>query len=108
MTLRIAGQVAPNANTDVDMYTVPEAQETVISSLAICNTGAQPTAFSIWLRVDEEAKATKNTLYSALPLAAGETFIATIGLTLATGNKITVRATTAGVSFQAWGEESEA
>lgn len=107
MTLRIAGQVSPAANTDVDLYTVPADVGVILSSLAICNSGAAPTAFSIWLRVSGEAKATKQLLYSALPLAAGETFIATIGLALATTDVITVRATTAGVAFQCWGEESE-
>ena len=105
-TYKILGQQAPAATTATDLYTVPAATQAVVSSIIICNRSSSATAtFRISASVTGTATANKDYIYYDLILGQNDTFIATIGLTLATTDKIRVYASTANLSFTAVGSE---
>ena len=102
---KILGQVSPSATTETDLYTVPSATSTVCSSLSICNRGGTQTTFRVSISPAGAATANKDYLYYDVTLAGNDTFIATIGVTLATTDVIRVYSGNASLSFQVWGTE---
>jgi hypothetical protein len=105
-TLKILGQVVPNATTLTDLYTVPSATQAVGSSLVICNTSSTPTTFRVAVR---EAGATidpKHYIYYDVTIAGNDTFIATIGLSLAATDVVSVYATLGTLSFNLYGQQN--
>jgi hypothetical protein len=102
---KILGQSSPSATTETDLYTVPPATSAVCSSVSICNRGGTPTTFRISLSPLGASTANKDYLYYDVTLAGNDTFIATVGVTLAATDKIRVYAGNASLSFQVWGTE---
>lgn len=102
---KVLGQVNPAANADTDLYPVPAATETVVSTITICNqSGASPT-FRIAVRPDGAAIAAKHYIAYDSPLGPNDTVTLTLGITIDATDVITVRASTANVSFSAFGSE---
>jgi hypothetical protein len=102
---KILGQVSPSATTETVLYTVPASTSAVCSSLSICNRGATQTTFRVSISAAGGATADKDFLYYDVTLAGNDTFIATIGVTLATTDRIRVYAGSGNLSFQVWGTE---
>lgn len=102
---KILGQSSPSATTETDLYTVPSATSTVCSSISICNRGATQTTFRISISAAGAATSNKDYLYYDVILAGNDTFIATIGVTLATTDKIRIYSGNSSLSFQVWGTE---
>ena len=102
---KILGQSSPSATTSTDLYTVPAATSTVCSSISICNRGGTQTTFRVSISPAGAAIANKDYLYYDVTLAGNDTFIATIGVTLATTDKIRVYSGNANLSFQIFGTE---
>lgn len=105
-TRKVLGQVAPAAVTATDMYTVPASTSAVCSTLVIANRGTDAATFRVAVRPAGETLANKHYLYFGVQLQTGDSFAATIGLTLAAGDVVTVRASTADCSFSLFGEET--
>lgn len=105
LTLKVLGQSAPAATTATDLYTVPASTSTVISTLLICNRGATNTTFRISVRVAGAADATKQYLYYDTAIAKNDSFAATLGVSLAATDVVTVYAGNANLSFTAFGQE---
>ena len=102
---KVLGQVAPSATTETDIYTVPSATAAVISSILICNRSAVAVTFRVSVSVGGGATANKDYIYYDITLAAYDTFAATLGITLATTDKIRVYASTGNLSFSVYGSE---
>jgi hypothetical protein len=102
---KILGQSSPSATTSTDLYTVPAATSTVCSSLSICNRGGTQTTFRVSISEGGTTIANKDYLYYDVTLAGNDTFIATIGVTLAATDKIRVYSGSSNLSFQVWGTE---
>jgi len=102
---KVLEQSAPAATTETDLYTVPAATEAVISSLVVCNRGATPTTFRMYVRVGGAAVDNKQYLYYDIDINQKDTFIGTIGITLAATDVITVYAGNANLSFNLFGVE---
>jgi glucose-6-phosphate dehydrogenase assembly protein OpcA len=103
---KVLGQSSPLATTNTTLYTVPSATDTVVSSIVVCNRGAAETYFRVAVRPAGEAIADKHYLYYDVIVASGDTFAATLGLTLATTDVVTVYATAATLSFNLFGQEN--
>ena len=103
---KVLGQVAASATTETDLYTVPAATSTVISSIVACNRGSSSAALRVSIAVGGGATATKDYLYYDLIIPPNETFIATVGITLSTTDKVKVYASTGNLSFNLFGEEA--
>jgi len=104
-TLKILAQLSPAATTLTTLYTVPAATSAVISSLVICNQNVTTINFRISLAIAGAANNVKQYIYYDLPLLANDTFIATIGISLATTDLIRVYSDTTNVSFSVTGVE---
>ena len=105
-TLKVLGQSAPLVTTLTDLYTVPALTTTAVSSVVVCNRSATATSFRIAVRPAGGAIANQMYLYYDVTIAGNDTFIATIGISLETTDVISVYATLATLSFQAFGQEN--
>lgn len=104
-TRKVLGQQNPSATTLTTLYTVPSATSTVISSLTICNRSATVTSFRVAIRPAGAAISNEQYLYYDLPIAGNDTFVATLGITLAATDVLSVYTTLATLSFQLFGQE---
>ena len=102
---KVLGQSAPSATTEADLYTVPAATETIISTIVVANRAATDATFRI--SVAPNGAATANSQYIAYDLTcAGYGINAfTFGLTLDATDKIRVYASSANLTFSAFGSE---
>ncbi len=99
------GQSNPSATTATTLYTVPSATQTVVSTVTICNQAATAATYRIAVRVAGAAlSASQYVAYDvSLPANASDTL--TLGITLNATDVITVYASTATMSFAAFGSE---
>lgn len=105
VTYKTLSQTAPGAATLTDSYTVPGATSAIVSSILVCNRSAVATSFRVSVAVAGAADATKQYLYYDVALPGNDTFLATLGLTLAATDVVRVYATLATVTFNIFGSE---
>lgn len=103
-TYKVLGQSNPAATTETTLYTAGAAA--VVSTIVVCNQGSAPATFRIAIRPSADgATAAKHWIvYGATVDAADATYI-TAGITMATSDKIQVYASSANLSFNAFGSE---
>jgi hypothetical protein len=105
-TYKVLGQANPSATTEATLYTVPSLTQSVVSSIAICNQAATSATFRIAVRpAADSSTAAKHYLVYGTTVAANDTVILTMGVTLAASDKILVYPSTANISFAAYGSE---
>lgn len=104
-TRKVLGQLNPAATTLSALYTVPGATQAVVSTVQVCNQDAVAITFRISVAVAGAADNAKQYLYFDASVPVGDSFAATLGLTLGAGDIIRVYASTASVSFNAFGVE---
>lgn len=105
---KILGQVNPSGSTESTLYTVPADTSAVVSSIAVCNQTASSATFRIAVQPSADAgsnAAAKHYLVYGTTVGAADTVVLTIGVTLATGDRIRVFASNANLSFSAYGSE---
>ena len=105
-TYKILGQVAPSTTSETVLYTVPAGTSAVASSIAVANRSSSGVA-SFRIAISPAGASTVNShyLYYDVPIGQNDTFIATIGITLATTDVVKVQASTVNLSFQLFGSE---
>lgn len=103
---KILGQAAPAATTAVDLYTVPAATQTVVSTITVANRAASATTFRLAARPAGAALADQHYLVYDAALTANTTATLTLGLSLAATDVLTVYAASADVAFGAFGVEN--
>jgi len=104
--LKVLGQSAPGAASLTTLYTVPASTSTVCSSIVVCNQSATPTSFRVAVRVAGAAIDPKHYLYYDVVIGANASFSATLGISLATTDVVSVYATLATLSFNLFGQEN--
>jgi len=105
ITYKVLGQSNPTANTNTTLYTVPSSTSTVCSTIVICNQAASAATFRIAVRPAGATLAAQHYISYDSNLNANDSITMTIGITLATTDVITVRASTTTVSFSLFGSE---
>ena len=103
-TYKVLGQSNPAAATDTTLYTVPALTETVVSTISITNLGTTGT-FRIAVRPAGASIANQHYLVYDATLNANDSITLTLGVTLATTDVVTVRASNTSFAFQAFGSE---
>jgi hypothetical protein len=103
--IKVIAQSSPPATTLTDLYTVPALTSTVISSVIVCNRGTVATTFRISVAIAGAGDTPAQYLYYDVPISKNNTFVATIGLSLATTDKIRIYAGNANLSFNLAGVE---
>jgi len=106
MSVKVLGQSNPGAGVATDLYTVPSAKSTVCSSIVVCNRSSTATSFRIAVRPAGAAILNQHYIYYDTPILGNDTFVATIGITLATTDVVTVYTSAATLSFNLFGDES--
>jgi ribosomal protein S2 len=103
---KVLGQLNPLAVTLTALYTVPASKEVVTSSIVVTNRSAVATSFRISVAVAGAVDDNKQYLYYDISIPGNDTFIATIGITLAATDVVRVYATLATLSFNLFGTEN--
>lgn len=104
-TYKVLAQSNPSAATLTDAYTVPASTSAVISSLSVANRSATATSFRISVAVAGAADANPQYTHYDIAIGGNDTYIATLGMTLAATDKVRVYATLATLSFNIFGTE---
>ena len=102
---KVLGQSAPSATTATTLYTVPASTSAVVSSIVIANRDSAAATFRIALRPAGAALANQHYIAYDVTVGASDSAVLTLGLTLASTDVITVYASTANLSFSAYGSE---
>jgi len=104
-TYKVLGQLAPSATTLTTLYTVPAATSAVVSTIAVTNRAATAATFRIAIRVAGAGISNEDYIAYDSTVAANDTTAFTIGVTLAATDVLSVYASTANLSFNAFGSE---
>lgn len=104
---KILGQTKPAATTDATLYTVPVVTDTVVSSIVVAETGGATATF----RICADAGAGVTTVVGKalawnVTIPANSTMTFNLGITLAAGATLVVQASTANLTFTAFGQEN--
>ena len=100
---KILGQVAPDATTATTLYTVPSATQAVVSTIVVANRSASQVTYRIAVRPAGATLANEHYIAYDVVVAASDSTALTLGITLATTDVVTVYASTADLSFSAFG-----
>jgi hypothetical protein len=104
-TYKVLGQVNPSATTATTLYTVPASTQTVVSTISVCNQASTAATYRIAVRPAGETLAAKHYIVYGATVPASDSTMITVGLTLATTDVVTVYASSANLSFNAYGSE---
>ena len=104
-TYKVLGQSNPSATTATTLYTVPASTSTVVSTISICNQAGSTASYRIAVRPAGATLAAQHYLAYDIVIAANDTTALTLGITLATTDVVTVYASSATLSFSAFGSE---
>ena len=102
---KVLGQSNPSAATNTTLYTVPAATSTVISTLCICNRSATSTTYRVAIRVAGSALSDEEYIVYDATAPGNDSVYLTLGIALAATDVVTVYATAATLSFNAFGSE---
>jgi hypothetical protein len=100
-TYLVLGQAVPTSGNS-DLYTA--AAQTVVSTISACNTTASAATATVYVRIGGAAAATSNALVYLQTVPAYSTSTWTLGITLASTDKVTVASGTSGsLTYSAFG-----
>jgi glucose-6-phosphate dehydrogenase assembly protein OpcA len=102
---KVLGQSNPAATTASTLYTVPSATQTIVSTLVVANLAATTATFRIACRVAGAALANSQYVAYDVSVGANDSTALTLGITLGATDVITVYASTANLTFTAFGSE---
>lgn len=105
MAYKVLGQSAPAATTNTDVYTVPSATETIISTIVIANRAATAGSFRLAVRPNGATIANEHYIAYDVPIAGADSTTLTLGLTLDATDVVTFRASSADMSINVFGTE---
>jgi glucose-6-phosphate dehydrogenase assembly protein OpcA len=104
-TYKVLAQSNPSATTATTLYTVPSSTSTVVSTITVCNQASTAGSYRIAVRPAGASLATTHYVAYDVPIAANDTTALTLGITLATTDVVTIYASSANMSFAAFGSE---
>jgi glucose-6-phosphate dehydrogenase assembly protein OpcA len=105
---KVLGQSAPSATTATTLYTVPSAKAAIISTLVVANRDSASATFRVSVRPAGAAQANQHYIAYDVSVGANDSTALTLGITMATTDVLTVYASTANLSFNAFGSEVDA
>jgi glucose-6-phosphate dehydrogenase assembly protein OpcA len=104
-TYKVLGQSNPSATTATTLYTVPSATEAVVSTIVIANLTATAATFRIAIRPNGATLANSQYIAYDITVGASDSTALTLGITMDAADIITVYASTANLTFTAFGSE---
>jgi len=104
-TYSVLGQSAPSATTNTDLYTVGASTEAVVSTIFVCNRGSTASTYRIAVRPAGATLANQHYIAYDAVILGNDSVAITVGTTLEATDVVTVYASTANLSFSAFGSE---
>jgi glucose-6-phosphate dehydrogenase assembly protein OpcA len=104
-TYKVLGQSNPSATTATTLYTVPSATQTVISTIVVANLTSTAATFRVAVRVAGATLANSQYVAYDVTVGASDSTALTLGITLGATDVVTVYASTANLTFTAFGSE---
>lgn len=104
-TYKVLGQSNPSATTATTLYTVPSATQAVISTIVIANLTATAATFRIAVRPAGATLANSQYIAYDITVGASDSTALTLGVTMNATDVLTVYASTANLTFTAFGSE---
>jgi hypothetical protein len=104
-TYKVLGQVNPSATTATTLYTVPADTQTVVSTIVVCNQTTSTATFRIAVRPAGATLAALHYVAYDVTVGLSDSTSLTLGITLGATDVITVYASSATLSFSAFGSE---
>jgi hypothetical protein len=104
-TYKVLAQAAPAGTTNTDIYTVPAATQTVISTLVVANRSTTAATYRIAVRPNGESLANKHYVAYDVTVGASDSTTFTLGITLGAGDVVTAYVSTANISINIFGSE---
>lgn len=106
---KVLGQQVCLDSTE-DVYTVPSATQTVVSTITVANLDEEPNTFRIAVRPAGAAISLEHYIAYNVQALAHEAFTWTVGITLEATDVVTVRASDDngainGIAFSVFGQE---
>lgn len=105
MTIKVLGQSAPAATTNVNVYTVPSEAQAVLSTVVIANRGASAGSFRLAVRPAGATIANQHYVAYDVPIAGNDSTTLTLGITMAATDVLTFYASSADMSVNVFGTE---
>lgn len=102
---KVLGQSNPAATTLTNIYTVPAATNTIVSTISICNQASSAASFRIAVRPDGAGPSAQHYIYFDTPINANDGIAVTIGITMDASDIISVYSSTSTLSFSVFGTE---
>jgi len=102
---KVLGQSAPSATTATTLYTVPASTEAVISTLIVANRAGTAATYRISIRPNGAALANQHYIAYDVAVGASDSTTLTLGITLDAADVLEVYASTANLTFNAFGSE---
>ena len=104
-TYKVLGTSNPSATTATTLYTVPSSTSTIVSTINICNQNNNTATFRIAIRPAGASLAANHYIAYDTVIPGNDSIALTMGITLATTDVITIYASSAYLSFLAFGSE---
>lgn len=104
-TYKVLGQVAPDATTATDIYTVPAATSAVISTLVVANRAGTDATYRISIRLGGATQADQHYVAYDVNVLSFDSTTLTLGITMAATDVLTVYASNGDLSFNLFGSE---
>ena len=104
-TYKVLGQSNPSATTATTLYTVPASTQAIVSTITVCNQAATAATYRIAVRIAGATLAASQYVAYDVSLPGNASDTLTLGITLGAADVITVYASTATMSFAAFGSE---
>ena len=104
-TIKVLGQSAPPATTPTDVYTVPSATSTVVSTIVVANRATDAGTFRLSVRPTGTSQANRHYLAYDVPIAAKDSTTLTLGITMGATDVLTFYASSADMSINVFGTE---
>lgn len=98
-------QGTSSINTYATLYTVPSSTESVISTIAICNTASASATYRIGFDDTAGTPGASEWLVYGASISGNDTVFLTIGVSIPTGTFIRVSSSADTVTFQAFVSE---
>jgi hypothetical protein len=102
--LKVLGQATPSTSL-TDIYTVPAATQTAVSSIVVCNITTVVKTYRVAVRPAGASINNKHYLAYDAPISKNATMTLVLGIALAATDVISVYGSDTNVQFSVFGQE---
>ena len=102
---KVLGQSNPAATTSTALYTVPALTQAIISTLTVCNQAATDATFRVSVSVNGATLSAKEYIAYQVVVPGSGFITLTLGVSLGAADVVRVYASSANLSFSAFGTE---